>query len=44
MNTKEQKLWEPFSMRVIRDFDTFRIAVDEFVYNDTFLTESKPHD
>ena len=36
MNTKEQKLWEPFSMRVIRDFDTFKIAVDEFVYNDTF--------
>ena len=34
--TEEQKLWEPFSMRVIRDFDTFRIAVDEFMCNDTF--------
>lgn len=34
--TKEQKLWEPFSMRVIRDFDTFKIAVDEFMCNDTF--------
>jgi hypothetical protein len=34
--TEEQKLWKPFRMRVIRDFDTFKVAVDEFVRNDTF--------
>ena len=34
--TEEQKSWDPFRMLVIRDFDTFKIAVDEFVCNDTF--------
>ena len=34
--TEEHKLWEPFSMQVIRDFDTFKTVVDEFVCNDTF--------
>ena len=34
--TEEQKSWEPFRMLVIRDFDTFKIAVYEFVYYDTF--------
>jgi len=34
--TEEQKKWRSFLLLVIRDFDTFKIAVDEFVYNDTF--------
>ena len=34
--TEEQKKWKSFALIVIRDFDTFQIAVDEFVRNDTF--------
>lgn len=39
--TEEQKSWEPFRMQVIRDFDTFKIAVDEFVYYDTFNKQQR---
>ena len=34
--TEEQKKWRSFLLLVIRDFDTFKIAVDEFMCNDTF--------
>ena len=34
--TEEQKKWRSFMLIVIRDFDSFKVAVDEFVYNDTF--------
>jgi len=34
--TDEQKKWKSFLLIVFRDFDAFKIAVDEFVSNDAF--------